>query len=34
MKITYVPVKPKEPVDEEPELLNPMDFLGDDEEWN
>lgn len=34
MKITYVPVKPKEPVNEKPELLNPMDFLGDDEEWN
>lgn len=32
LKYNYVPVKPKEPVDEEPELLNPMDFLGDEYE--
>lgn len=30
LKYNYVPVKPKEPVDEKPELLNPMDFLGDE----
>lgn len=32
LKYNYVPVKPKEPVDEKPELLNPMDFLGDEYE--
>ena len=32
LKYNYVPVKPKEPVDEKLELLNPMDFLGDEYE--
>ena len=32
LKYNDVPVKPKEPVDEKPELLNPMDFLGDEYE--